>query len=50
MKSLISPHRPLFPKFTDFTIIVVLKFKEPKIDLNPATCKENIAKSILKPS
>jgi len=50
INNLISPHRPFFPKFTVFTIIVVLNFKDPKIELKPATCKEKIAKSILKPS
>jgi hypothetical protein len=31
-------------------MIVVLNFKEPKIELKPAICKEKIAKSILIPS
>jgi hypothetical protein len=29
---------------------VVLKFKEPRIELNPATCNEKIAKSTPTPS
>lgn len=31
-------------------VIVVIKLIEPKIDLAPAICKENIAKSIALPS
>lgn len=50
VNKLISLQRPNLPIRFVLTIIVVLKFNEPNIELTPATCKENMAKSVLKPS